>query len=311
MKITPNRLRLLIPGLLLAAGTVLAQSPPPPHQPTTAPADLEKPVPTNLETYEDFSVKAYRLEFFGGRFSGGTYLDNKPISNRTVIEVGKDPIYAFQPDGSGILVSGLRVEKGVIIYPHRDNDKPNSAFFDAARKEIKPGPVYGGRIGIYIADDFHLDIVASYASGNAVTTMLYDADGEAGNDYQETRVTVEEDTGFKVYRGGLDLMYDARPATFLGLTPHLGFGLGGIINRYSYLDDKTGLYLKGNFGLSAHLAHNLDLYARAGVSTFAFHVDELGYSNMVSYTNLTLGLSWFQDVLPPAIRAKHEADLAN
>ncbi len=300
MKMPSNRMWLLALGLILAATTSAAQNP-------SSATDLSQSNQSALENYKDFSVKAYRLEFFVGNFSGGTYLDNQPISDRTVITKGGDPLYAYDPSGSGIMVSGVRVEDGSIIYPHRDNDKPNSAFFDAARKEIKPGTTFGGRIGIYIADEFHLDLVGVYSAGDAVTTMLYDQDGEDGDAFGEKRVTIEKDTGFKVIQGGIDLMYDAKPATMYGLTPHIGFGLGGILNRYTYLEDKTGLYLKGNLGFSGHLTKNLDLYARAEISTFAFDVDELGYSNMVSYSNFTIGLSWFHDVLPPAVRAKHEA----
>lgn len=317
MMMAPNRFRLLIPCLLLAAAPALAQDAAPQDQAPAAAAAHEgdaatQAAPADHPTdYKDYAVKAYRIEVFGGSFSGGTYLDLPPIGNRTLITEGGDPLYAYNPDGSGLLVSGIRVDdEGSIVYPHIDNNFPDRAYFNAPRKEIKSGPVYGGRIGIYIADRFHLDLVGVYASGDAVTTMLYDPDGEAGTEYEPTRVTIEKDTGFKVYMGGLDAMYDAVPATFLGLTPHLGFGLGGIINRYTYLEDKTGLYLKGNFGLSRHIGRNVDLYARAEVSTFAFDVDELGYSNMVSYANFTLGLNWFLDVLPSDVRAKHEAALA-
>ncbi len=310
MKMTPHRLRLLALAWVLTSGTVMAQDSAPTAPSPTDDALTEQSGEAPVLDYKDYAVKAYRLEIFGGSFSGGTYLDSPPIKDRTVIATGADPLYAYNPDGSGLLVSGLRVDdKGSIVYPHLDNNFPNNVYYNAPRKEIKSGPVYGGRIGIYIADRFHIDLVGSYASGDAVTTMLYDKDGEAGDEYQPTRVTIEKDTGFKVYMGGLDAMYDAVPATFFGLTPHLGFGLGGIINRYTYLSDKTGLYLKGNFGLSTRVGDNLDIYARAEVATFAFDVDELGYSNMVGYTNFTLGASWFIDVLPPATRAKHDAEL--
>jgi len=301
----PNRIRFCLPLLLLAACPAWAQD-------AAAPADTTAPpLPPVLGDYGDYAVKAYRLEFFGGKYSGGTYLDSPPIKDRTVTQDGKDPLFAYNPDGSGILVDNLRVEDGIILYPPLDNNFPDRPNFNAPRKEIKSGQVFGARIGIYIADQFHLDIVGSYSSGTAVTTMLYDKDGEAGTKFLPSRVTVEEDDGFKVYMGGLDAMYDANSAKFLGLTPHLGFGLGGIINRYSYLADKTALYLKGNLALSAHLTKNLDLFARADVTEFAFEVDELGYANMVGYTNLTLGLNWFLDVLPAPVRAAHEADLAS
>ncbi len=310
MKMTPNRLRLLALALILVAGGALAQDSAPTPPPS---ADDSGPEPSSqgaVLDYKDYAVKAYRLEIFGGSFSGGTYYDSQPIQDRTVITPGSDPLFAYNPDGSGLLVSGLWVDKnGSIVYPHLDDDFPNRLYYNAPRKEIKSGPVYGGRIGIYIADRFHLDLLGLYASGDAVTTMLYDQDGEAGDEYQPTRITIEKDTGFKVFMGGIDAMYDAVPATFFGLTPHIGFGLGALINRYTYLEDKTALYLKGNFGLSTRAGDNLDLFARAEVATFAFDVDELGYSNMVGYTNFTLGASWFIDVLPPAVRAKHDAAL--
>ena len=110
-------------------------------------------------------------------------------------------------------------------------------------------------------------------------------------------------------KGGLALMYDARPATFFGIMPRLGFGLGGIINRYTYLEDKTALYLEGNFGLSYELFDDFNLTGQVDLTSFAFQVDELGYSNMVNYATFSLGVSWFIDVVPAEVRAAHQAEL--
>lgn len=145
-------------------------------------------------------------------------------------------------------------------------------------------------------------------SGRAVTTMLYNPDRQnPANEW--TRVEVDEDPGFRSFKGGFSLMYDARPAKVLGATPLIGFGLGGIINRYSELEDKTALYLEGNFGLSFQPMDDLKIIARADLAVFAYEVDELGYSNMVSYKNFTLGAAWFIDTVPAEVRAEHTASL--
>ena len=93
-----------------------------------------------------------------------------------------------------------------------------------------------------------------------------------------------------------------------GVTPRLGFGLGGVINRYSELEDITGLYLQGLFGLEYELFDNLSISGQVDVSTFAFQVEELGYSNMVAYKTYSLGISWFIDVIPPQVRAARYDD---
>ena len=59
----------------------------------------------------------------------------------------------------------------------------------------------------------------------------------------------------------------------------------------------------------AQAMKDIELAALFDVATFAFEVDELGYSNMVSYKTFSLGVNWFIDVIPPAVRASHEATL--
>lgn len=245
--------------------------------------------------WKDYKVKGYSLSLYGGSFSGATYLDLMEISDRTFYSADAGQIIAY--DGSGALAESINMW----------SPDPAQRKYNAPRKEIEPGKAIGGRIGIYVADDFHLDLVGNYMSGRAVTTMLYNPD-KTNPENVWTRVEVDEDTGFRAYKGGLSLMYDARPATFFGITPQLGFGLGGVINRYTELEDKTALYLEGNFGLAYQALENLKVIARSDLAIFAYEVDELGYSNMVSYKNFTIGAAWFIDTVPADVRAKHVAD---
>jgi hypothetical protein len=239
--------------------------------------------------WKDYKVKAYSLSIFGGHFSGATYLDLKPLTPQTFLTPGAGDILGY--DGN-VLTESL--------------DPPGSVRkYTGARKEIEAGTAIGGRIGVYVADDFHLDLLGNYMSGRAVTTMLHNPDPVVSPD-NWTRIEVDEDSGFRAFKGGLSLMYDARPAKFLGMTPMMGFGLGGVLNRYTALADKAALYLEGNFGISVQPMDNLRIIGRADVAVFAFDVDELGYSNMVTYRNLTVGAAWFLDRVPADVRAKHE-----
>ena len=234
--------------------------------------------------WKDYSIKAYTLTVWGGSASGATYLENDPTVPRTVFEIGANDVIAYD---------------GTTLFESRHPD------YGAAQKEFKSANAYGGRIGIYIADDFHLDMVASYSAGEAVTTMIY-TDPEVPNTSE--RIVVDTDPGFKAYKGGLALMYDANSSTIFGLVPHIGFGLGGTINRFTELEDKTALYIEGIIGLSYEVMENLDFNVQADLTTFAFEVDELGYSNMVSYATFSAGLSWYFDRVPEAARAEHIAE---
>jgi hypothetical protein len=273
--------------LLVGSATgVMAQAPTP---------DMEERVAEIEETlkYDDFTVKAYRLTVFGGNFSGAKYLELPVLADRTRLTDGAGDIIGF--DGEVLPESRLFMPDG------------NHFEYESAHKEIESGPAYGAKVGIYISDDFHLDLMGTYASGRAVTTMMHRID-ETDYDIME-RVEVDEDDGFNVYKGGLHLMYDARPATFFGIMPRLGFGLGAVLNRYSFLEDKSALYLEGNFGLSHKLFKNVNLTGQVDLTSFAFQVDDLGYSNMVNYTTFSLGISWLIDVVPEDVRAAHLAEL--
>ncbi len=273
------------------AAQVLAQDapPPPPAEELAAQTEIIEPeavAEAELE-WDDYLVKAYTLSVWGGGFSGATYLENKALGPRTVLTEGAGDVRAYD---------------GTILTESRD-----FRHFTAATKEIKSGDAFGARVGIYIADDFHLDLIGSYATGEAVTSMIFTEEPDLAPDIRE-RVVVDTDPGFKVYRGGLALMYNATGASIFGAVPRLGFGVGGIINRYSELEDQTSFYLEGNFGLNYELFDRFEIGAQIDLTTFAFEVEELGYSDMVNYTTYSAGISWFIDRVPPPVRASHIAE---
>lgn len=281
-------------GLLLSGPALLAQEdtndsavPDPAEE-----ADQDKPqlAAEEVLTYDDYTVKAYTITAFGGQFSGAKYLENMDLAPETVLT-----------DGAG----DIRAYDGEILLESQNYDQ-----YTGAHKEIKSGPAIGARIGIYLSRDFHLDILGTYAKGEAVTTMRYTEDPENATDKSE-RVEVDRDDGYKMYKGGLALAYDATPATFFGIVPRLGFGLGGLINRYSELSDVTGLYLEGNFGLNVELLDNFHLGGQVDLTSFAYDVEELGYSNMVNFVTYSMGLTVFLDVIPPEVRASHLAEQTN
>lgn len=294
-----RKLVCLVALLSLGAAACAAQTADAPAAPATSAAVADSAAAGGEEAtpvlkWKDYKVKGYSLSLYGGYFSGATYLDLPPIGDRTFYTPGGGDILAY--DGS-VLIESVNMQ----------NPDPLLRKYNAPRKEIEPGTAFGGRIGIYVADDFHLDLVGNYMSGRAVTTMLYNPDKTDPRNAWN-RIEVDEDTGFRAIKGGVSLMYDARPATLLGATPLIGFGLGGVINSYSFLEDKTALYLEGNFGLRVQPLKDLSIVARTDLAVFAYEVDELGYSNMVKYANFTVGVAWFIDVVPPEVRAEHAAE---
>lgn len=293
----------LLLALVLVAGAGLAAAQEPATEDPAGPAfpdttvveenaegNTEEAVDVPAEeplTYDDYKVKAYSLSFFGGQFSGARYLDNKILGERTILTEGAGDIMGY--DGNVLRVS------------------LDTEHYTGAQKEIDPGTALGGRIGIYISDYFHLDLMGTYAQGSAVTTMFYREDPDFAPDKGE-RVEVDRDDGFKMLKGGLALTYDAKPASFFGIMPRLGFGLGGVLNTFTVLPDKGALYLEGNFSLNYEIVDNLSLGAQADITNFAFEVDELGYSNMVNYFTYSVGLTWLIDVIPEDVRAAHLAE---
>ncbi|MFO7654993.1 MAG: hypothetical protein R6X25_14425 [Candidatus Krumholzibacteriia bacterium] len=241
------------------------------------------PVEDDDLTYDDFTVKAYTLTLYGGWFSGGTFLELPPIDgNRTYVEEGTDRIYGY--DGEFL------------------NLDPK--FYDAAVKKIEAGPAYGGKLAVYLSDAFHIDITGSYSQGKATTSMRNKQAPEREDWFREQ---VDEDDGFSVLMGGLNLVYDSTDFRILGLRPYLGFGVGGIINSFTALDDATGLYFQGVGGMNLDVTDKLAVVGQFQVTTFSFSRQELDYGKQVTYGQAFVGLSYFFDVLPEEVRAAREA----
>lgn len=233
-------------------------------------------------TYDDITVKAYTVTIFGGYFSGGTFLELPPIDNdRTYVEQGSDVVWGY--DGEPLPL--------------------DPELYDGPIKKIDPGSSIGGKLGVYLSDDFHIDLTASYSQARAITTVRNKRD--RSSTYREE---VDSDDGFSVILGGIDLVYDGNDFRIFGMRPFVGFGIGGVINSFSALDDATGLYFRGVGGLNVDLFSNLSLLGQVQVSTFSFSRQELEYSKQVTYGQAFVGLSYVIDVLPPEIRAAHEAE---
>lgn len=287
----------LLPALVLVLGAAAAVA-----QDDAAPAAADtaavQAAAAALE-YDDYTVKAYTLTVFGGSFSGATFLELDQVGPKTVITPGI---------GDNVGPGEILGYDGRVLLESRAVQPDGTRLFDAPIKKIESGPAFGARVGIYISDHFHLDLTGTYAQGKATTSMVYmGEDNPDLNRVKNVRYELDEDEDFVMYKGGLALKYDAVPATMFGLVPRLGFGLGGIINRFSELEDKTSLYLEGSFGLARSFGDRLSLVAQVDVTNFSFDVEELGYSNMLNYATFSVGISWFIDVVPAEARAKHLA----
>jgi hypothetical protein len=236
-------------------------------------------------------IKIISLTAQGGWFSGSTYFELPKFWPRTEIAEGGNLIYSF--DGKSYT--------------------PPSALY-APIKEIEPGWVAGGRIGFFLSRNFHIDLVASYGKSRATATFMYD---DPLSDAAPYRVNLDEatdpnllrllqrsgmgqglwtDDGFTIYKGGGILMYDAYDFRLLGLVPSFGLGVGGIINRFSHLPDKTALYFELSGGLILPLSSGLQISALYSATMLNLDTEELHYGKQVTYGLATFGLTWNFDV---------------
>ncbi len=255
-------------GLLLSPNSLLAQEP----EPTEGEeSDTE-------QVAEEYTVKAYSLTIWGGWFSGTTFLDLQPLEDRTQLEEGSDVVYKY--DGSVFTPQEL-------IF--------STWSYQGARKEIEPGFVVGGKIGIYLSDQFHIDVVGAYGSSQAKTTYINSDPENLDSPFREE---LDRDNNITIFMGGGDLVYDATTVKFLGFSPFVGFGIGGIINRFTQLEDKTALYFQLVGGLNFSLTQSLLLHTEFNATTFSFSREELHYGKQVTYTSIRLGLTWMFNLVP-------------
>jgi hypothetical protein len=247
---------------------------------------LEAEAQPEPETWQDYSIKAYTIRIFGGRFGGDEYLNLPVLGPRTFEEIGANRVMSYD---------GTWWEPGELDY----------RIYDGPVKRIEDGYTFGLTIGAYLADQFHMDITFAYSSTEAFLTMVNTEDPD--NQFREE---IDRDPNVQVFRGSLQLTYDLDNFQFLGFRPYLGFGFGGVINRFSNLDDMGELFLVGTAGFQRQFSEQISFFLQANAATFAMGREELHYTTSVTYTDLTAGLSFFFDVVPADVRAQHAAQQA-
>lgn len=239
-------------------------------------------------------VKSISLSFSGGYYGGTTFLDLPVIDERAQLAEGSNTVTLF--NGEELNLGTARPVDG----------------FDAPMKQIETGEIYRMSIGFFLSDSFHFDLNASYSRAKAILSMARFEDDEMverlsgqGLDpwysefYTQTDlVGGSEDGDFKSYMGGISLAYDAHTLRILGLTPFFGTGFGGIINRFSVLEDKTALYFELFGGLALHMSDSFNVNTRFSATTFAFPTEEVAYSKQVTTMTATLGITLLFDVKP-------------
>lgn len=261
--------RKLLPVVLCAASLLLS-APPAARAQTAASPGTGTEVPEAI-----YRLKKISLRLSGGTFSGGTFFELPTPGPRTQVDLGSDPVYRY--DGTVFTTLDPR-------------------FYSAPLKEIKSSTQFGGTIGFYLTDEFHLDIQLATASSKAVTSFLFADPHTAEAD--TVRIQVDEDPGFRTLMGGVGLAFDANSLAVAGVTPTAGCAFGGIINRFTQLEDKTALYFQVNLGLYHDFGPKLRASTQFSATTFSFAREELTYGQRVTYTSFSLGLSYMIDMIP-------------
>jgi len=279
-------------AMVLATSLAQAQVAEPADQPepAAAPAATD-PLEVDAEPepelgWDDYSIKAYTVQIFGGSFKGARYLELPVKPDRTQVELGSDRVMSF--DGTWW-----------------EPDELDYNIYDAPIKTIEDGFTVGMRLGCYLAEQFHMDLSVSYSSSEAVLTMMNLQDPE--NPFREE---IDRDSSVQIFRGGLSMMYDFTRFQAFGIHPSLGFGFGGVINRFSNLEDVSGLYLVGTASLQRRLFGTASAFLEYDLTAFSMSRDELHYTKSVTYSDIVVGVSFFLDTVPAEVRALHESERA-
>lgn len=274
--------------LFLALMCVLAMSMPvvavAQEPPADDPLDDEGVV---AETWDSYLVKAYSIQVFGGLFGGDRYLDLPVMGEQTEVQEGTERVMSY--DGTWW-----------------ERDELDYTRYDGPVKTLEDGLTAGVRLGSYLADSFHMDLTLSYTRTEAFLTMVDKTD-------RDNLITeeIDRDDNVQILRGSLKMMYDLDNVDLLGVSPYLGFGFGGIITRFSNLEDRGGLFLVGTAGLHGQVSSSLSAFLQFDVTAFAMDRDELHYNTTVAFTDITAGFSLFVDVVPGDVRSRHNADQAD
>lgn len=242
-------------------------------------------------TWRDFSVKAYTVQVFGGRFGGAQYL-NLPIIADRVQFATRPRVMSYRGDW----------------WRHGEHEgELDYNVWDSPIKTIEDGLTFGLKLGSYITDDFHLDFCFAYSSTQAVLTMV-NIDEDDPN--YLVRSEIDRDPNVQILRAALQMTYDIRDFQLFGFQPYFGLGFGGVLNRFSNLTDVGSLFLVGSFGMIGRLSGDISLFLQTDMTTFTMARDELHYTTLVTYRDFSAGLSFYFDVVPPEIRSLHEAQQA-
>ena len=239
-------------------------------------------------------VKQISISFRGGHYGGTTYLDLPIVNDRAQLAEGTNDVMLY--NGEILDLGDSRPEDG----------------FDAPVKEIEPGEFFGINIGFYVSDAFHIDLNASYVRSRAELSMARFADGEFvervyGEDldawyegFYDSDIFAggSVDESFKSYMGGISISYDAYSLKTLGAIPIFGMGFGGIINRFSVLEDKTALYFELYGGLDVPISDTVHVNGIFRANTFSFQTEEVSYAEQVTTMSAQLGLTLHFDVKP-------------
>jgi len=252
--------------------------------PTADPLDDEGVV---ADTWDSYLVKSYSIQVFGGLFGGDRYLDLPVMGQQTEVEEGTQRVMSY--DGTWW-----------------ELDELDYTRYDGPVKTIEDGLTAGVHIGTYLADSFHMDLTLSYTRTEAFLTMVDKSD-------RDNMVTeeIDRDDNVQILRASLKMMYDLDNVRMLGTSPYLGFGFGGVITRFSNLDDRGGLFLVGSAGIRREIARDISAFIQFDVTAMAMDRDELHYNKTVAFTDITAGLSLFLDVVPGDVRSRHLADQAD
>ena len=145
---------------------------------------------------------------------------------------------------------------------------------------------------------FHLDLVGGLAIADASLSVLQYIDGLPMGRISGTEAEGFLDTGHSSYMGGFQFGYDGHQLKKFGLTPNFGLGFGGIIDRFTTLEDKTALFFQLYGELSRPLTKNIHARGRVTTTTYSFQTEEVQYTEQITATKLTFGLTWIFDANP-------------
>jgi opacity protein-like surface antigen len=282
---------LCILALTLSAALAGAQEAAPDDPRADDPLEADAEAEPEL-TWDDYTVKAYAIQIFGGAFNGDRYLDLPIKSDRTQVEEGSDWVMGYD---------------GNILTP----DVLDYEIYDSPVKELENGYTLGVKVASYLTDNFHVDLSLTYSSSTARLTMVNLEDPE--NPVREELPTVDDvnvsvDDGVQIFRGAISGLYDLSTFDLWGISPYVGFGFGGVLVSYSALEDVGALFLVGTGGLKRHLFGSTSAFLQFDLTNFSMSRDELEYTKNVTFMDLTFGLSFFIDTVPADVRALHESE---